>query len=627
MRGAWSLAWFRLTRRRARERTSLFALALLIGVLGGIGMASIAGARATDDSYETLLSRSHPSELGLTFGAPISTSVFSRIPGITRVGVADETFFALPLTSHDTPKIGAGSVTPEAGLDGEFFTQDRVGVVQGRIADPRRANEFMATALAERLMKWHLGEVVKMGVYSVKQINGKGFGTSKVLPSKVIDEHLVGTIVFDNSVVQDSVDQQPTFYVLTPAAAVHFTSGLQYVEYHFALSATASQSAVTHAIIRKIPPGTTYTFTHLSVAEGEVNRSVRPIALALGVFGALALVAALLVGLQMIARRLSAERRDEEVMRALGAGRAALSLDAILAPALATLAGILLAIGLATALSSLTLLGPVRPLLHEGLNFNASILLSAAAIMLVVLFGATSVMAARLTPGRRIATATRGRSRVTRAATSAPLPVSAATGINFAFESGTGRRTVPVRSVLVGIVVAVTLVAGTLTFAGGLSALVSRPALYGWNWNYTLASANEVPSRSVAVLREYSKVVAWSGADFADVQIDGVTEPVLITGANAAVGPPLLSGHEVRAANQIVLGAATMASLHKRVGQSVTISYGAKRDYPAYLPPRRATIVGSATLPALGQSETLHPSMGVGAVVDGSAEPPALRKA
>ncbi len=131
-----------------------------------------------------------------------------------------------------------------------------------------------------------------------------------------------------------------------------------------------------------------------------MNRSVRPVALALGVFGALALLAALLVGLQMIARRLSAQRSDHEIMRALGASRPALLFDAILAPILATLAGMILALLIATALSSLTLLGPVRPLLHEGTNFNASILLGAAGVLFVILAAASAALAMRRAPGR-----------------------------------------------------------------------------------------------------------------------------------------------------------------------------------------------------------------------------------
>ena len=628
MRNALRLAWFRLARRRAGERASLATLAVVLGVLGGIGMASIAGARATDDSYATLLAHSDPSALSLQIGAPkIETAAFSKIPGIAHVGVSVETFYDVPLTPKGTPAFGSGNVVPEAGLDGEFFTQDRVSVVQGRLANPHRANEFMATALGERLEGWHVGSVIKMGVYTLQQTGSKGFGTTAVPPVKIIYEHLVGTIVFDNAVVQDSVDQLPAYYVLTPAATKGDVSGYQYVQYNFALRASANESAVVRDIIRALPPDQTFTFNRLSVSEGEVTRSVRPVALALGVFGVLAFVAALLVGLQMIVRRLSAQRQDQEVVRALGASRLALVVDAVLAPIVATFAGVVLALVIAVSLSSVTVLGPVRALLHEGTNFDVPVLLGAAAILLVV-FTAVSVAAAmRLAPGRLGLPSTRGRSRVTRLVARAGLSASAVTGVGFAFEGGSGRRSVPVRSVLVGVVVAVTLLASTLTFAGGLSALVSRPALYGWNWNYALASSNEVPPKSLAVLENYSREVSWSGVNFADVQIDGVSEPVLISSANTAVNPPLLAGHEVRAANQVVLGPATMAALHKRLGQSVVISYGAKRDYPAYLPPTRATIVGTATLPAAGQSGTFHPSMGVGGIVDKSAEPVALQKA
>ena len=37
---------------------------------------------------------------------------------------------------------------------------------------------------------------------------------------------------------------------------------------------------------------------------------------------------------------------------------------------------------------------------------------------------------------------------------------------------------------------AVLIVVAALTFGSGLSTLVSHPALYGWNWNYALTSAN-----------------------------------------------------------------------------------------------------------------------------------------
>ena len=77
---------------------------------------------------------------------------------------------------------------------------------------------------------------------------------------------------------------------------------------------------------------------------------------------------------------------------------------------------------------------------------------------------------------------------------------------------------------------------------------------------------------------------------------------------------PILSGHEVTGPNQIVLGAETMQQLHKHLGQTVTATYGTKKDYPVYVPPTKMTIVGTATLPAIGGTLIAHTSMGVGAI-------------
>jgi ABC-type antimicrobial peptide transport system permease subunit len=78
--------------------------------------------------------------------------------------------------------------------------------------------------------------------------------------------------------------------------------------------------------------------------------------------------------------------------------------------------------------------------------------------------------------------------------------------------------------------------------------------------------------------------------------------------------------------NQVVLGAETMQALHKHLGQTVIAQYGTKKDYPVYVPPTKLKIVGTATLPAIGGTLTLHTSMGVGAMIPLSIEPPAFQK-
>jgi len=187
-----------------------------------------------------------------------------------------------------------------------------------------------------------------------------------------------------------------------------------------------------------------------------------------------------------------------------------------------------------------------------------------------------------------------------------------------ALEPGEGRSAVPVRSALLGSVLAVALVVTTLTFGNSLQTLVSSPALYGWNWTYILnpvgAGSGNVPHVAFSLLKHDRYVAAYSGASFNDVQIDGQGAPFLIEDVNASVAPPILSGHGVDAPRQVVLGAATMANLHKHLGQYVTVTYGAPADAPIYVPPTRLQIVGTATFPAIGFASTVsdHTSMGTG---------------
>ena len=99
---------------------------------------------------------------------------------------------------------------------------------------------------------------------------------------------------------------------------------------------------------------------------------------------------------------------------------------------------------------------------------------------------------------------------------------------------------------------------------------MSHPSLYGWNWNYALTSnGNGIPPQAARSLGHDPYVAAYSGDNFANAQIDGVTVPIILTTYNAKVTAPILSGHEVTGPNQIVLGAETMQQLHKHLGQTV----------------------------------------------------------
>lgn len=193
----------------------------------------------------------------------------------------------------------------------------------------------------------------------------------------------------------------------------------------------------------------------------------------------------------------------------------------------------------------------------------------------------------------------------------AGLPAAAVCGIRFALVPGEGRQSTPVRSAIVGTVVAVAVVAATLTFSSSLDTLVTRPALYGWNWTVALTAAGGVgvmpEAKTKSELNSDPDVVAWSGADYAQLRVDGKTESILGITPGAKVAPPLLSGHGVESPGQVVLGPETMSELHKRVGEEVTVTNESGRS-------TTLQIVGTATFPAVGDQQ--HTSLGSGALLD-----------
>jgi hypothetical protein len=87
----------------------------------------------------------------------------------------------------------------------------------------------------------------------------------------------------------------------------------------------------------------------------------------------------------------------------------------------------------------------------------------------------------------------------------------------------------------------------------------------------------------------------------------------------AAVAPPVLSGHGFEGTDQIVLGPGTLAAIHKKVGDTVEVAFGATR-------PKSLHIVGTATMPAIGVAGvTGHLSVGTGAEADYHLIPASVR--
>jgi hypothetical protein len=306
-------------------------------------------------------------------------------------------------------------------------------------------------------------------------------------------------------------------------------------------------------------------------------------------------------------------------------------LDGLLGVAAAIVAGALLAVALAVALSPLAPLGPVRVVYpSRGFAFDWTVL-AIGFVGLVVGLGALALaIALRRAPHRRARAGRRAaRPRMSGAAARAGVPAPASVGIQFALERDRAPGAAPVRAASLGTIVAVAFVVATLVFASSLHTLVSHPRLYGWNWTYAIVPSNEVPPRTLALLDRDHEVEGWTGVSYFLANVGGVVTPIIVAHPNARVAPPTLSGHGLEADDEIVIGATTLARLHEHVGDTVVFSYGSRANEPAYVPPTRLKIVGTATLPAVGFTSIVadHTSMGTGAIVSYGVEPPAMQRA
>ena len=615
------VAWYRFRVTLGHRWGGYLSVVVLIGLVGGLAMGALADARRTQSSFPAFLASTNPSDMSV-FTGPLPVNVLARLPDVKRVESAD-VLNAAQLGPNGAPvshRGSAGQVFSVGSVNGLLFNQDRVTVVDGRMANPRRADQAVVTEEAAHLLGLHVGETVPVGFYTSAQVSSPGSGTAAVQPHARIDIKIVGIVVLNSAVVQDDAERSiSALVILTPAltARVARCCGTGLAQFGLQLDRGSSDvSTVETEVERLLPAGAGFYVSVTSVSEAEAQRAIQPESLALGVFGGIAALAALLIAGQVIGRQLRPGAGELSTLRALGAGPAMTSSDGLFGILGAVVLGSLLAAAVAAGLSPLSPIGPVRPVYPTpGIAFDWTVLGFGTLGLVLVLSAVAGFFAYRQAPHRasRQYERVKASSRLDRAGAASGLPLSALTGVRFALESGRVRDTAPMRSAIVGAAVAVSVITSALTFGASLNTLVSHPNLYGWNWSYELDTSEGggyIPEHEAAqILERDPDVAAWTGVYFDSLRVAGQTIPIIGGTPNAPVGPPILSGHTLEARNQIVLGATTLAELHKRVGDTVEASYGtiSKRT--------RLRIVGTATMPAVGPGLGLHLSMGTGALV------------
>jgi hypothetical protein len=613
--------WRAAVRRSWRQA---MVLALMGGLLGAVALGALAGARRTAAAYGRYLASIHASDVfvnvpGKLPGMPVMRPItlISSLPGV----VSHAAYVGLSGLPVVHGRIDRSFLTNSlnGSLDGEYLSQDRMTVLAGRLPRLGSTTEIVLTPAIARLFGTGVGGTVKY-VYQPLGADGQATGRQFTrsyrvaavgeVPPALVDQSdaVQGAILPPGATRQVLAEYFYAWIGLRLARGIGGIPALQGDLARLARQVQRQENRSTHQNL----PSPSFTVSRSDVIRNQVQQAIRPEAIALSVFGAIAALAMIVLAGQGLSQMISRSAPDIAVIRALGATRAQAALAAGLPGVIPVLGGAILAVAGAVAISPLAPVGPVRRydpsrgIWADGLVHGAG-----GFLIGVVLLGLLAVLAIRSVRQSKGEAAARP-SAFARAAAAAGMPASAVVGTRNALEPESGARSVPVRSTLLGSIAAVTAVVSAVVFNASLAGLISHPARYGWNWDVVIQTQSGygsfTPGAVNRLIYGQPAVAGWSEFAFGQLPVDGRIVPVLgIRRHLGAVQPPTTSGRPLSGTGQIELGTVTLSQLGKKTGDTVRIG----------TPPfaRTVTITGTVTLPSFGVGGADHISLGRGAML------------
>ena len=595
-------------------------LVLLVALAGGAVLTAAAGARRTSSAYPRFLRASHASDLLVSVAGIGMTGFYgalARQPGVALLARG------IGLNVQPADRAGrldwaATTEAPAGRLLGQGLDAPRV--LAGRLPRPDRAGEIAVDQIAAAALHLRVGSTLAMEALGNAGAARIGYRTGAAVPPRRLRERVVGIVVTRSSVDPVTDIDKVAFIQASPALTRQLGPGYRAFDGAFvklAPGATASQvSREAQALARRFPAtqGQAYVADE-SAQVATIERGIRPEAIALAIFAlALACTALLIVG-QAATRLLLGAGADNPVLAALGMTRGQLLAAALIEIVVAGTAGAILAAGVAVAVSPLMPIGAAR-LAEPDPGVSADwLVLSAGAVIIVVL-----LVARTLWPAWRLASVRETAAREAAAGPARPswlagwlagagAPVTMTAGARLATEPGRGRTAVPVRAALAGTTLSVLAVTAAFTFGANLLHLVHSPRLYGQAWDAAidLQFSPILPSQAQDLFGTNPGVTGWTYGDHGIIGINGHLVPAigLTPGRGPLISPTLLAGRPPRTGREIVLGSSTLHDLGLHVGQQVPVTVDGRQV--------QDRIVGQAVFPNFGQGSFTPTDLGEGA--------------
>ena len=581
---------------RSRWRSWL-AVAILAGVLGGIVIAAAAGARRTEGSYRRYLGSINQGDIYVDpfvseGGDSIPLDPVARLPEVSKTERSLQ-LAAIVRSSKGRPIFpdgpdSIGWVLPTDDRPSDSI--DRLKLLHGRLPDPSRPNEVIGDTKALSILGVGIGDT--FALRTIRQhLLDHAFPhlASNPLRNKVgplVRLRVVGVAANARADVDGGQMH------LTPAF-FHAYGGRHIGAFIEELVVSlkhgqASLPAFRHdlAVLAGKRP---YLMFEPSAGHPKIQHSIDLEARALWLVAALFGAAAFVLAGQAMLRNAAEEARDDDTLRALGAGASHQFAFALARALVIAVPAVLVAAGLAYAASVAAPIGWARELEPDnGFKFDTQVIpIGAAAIFCAVLVVAVIGALRALLAGQA------------RRAGATPVPLTARlarrsgtpafmAGVRMAFGTGGGRGA---RGTLASAAVAVAVCVMALTFAASFHHLTDTARLYGQTWDYeTFAGPPPPKAEQRRMLRDPGLTVVAAGAD-STLAVNGHD-----TGFRAwddlkgVLEPTLTEGRRPRGKDEIALAAKTLAQAHAHVGDVVTVASGNRA--------RRLRVVGRVVLPS-----------------------------
>ena len=363
--------WLRLRADVRLRWRALAALALLLGIVGGVVLTAAAGARRTDTAYPRLLSWANAAQVDIVpegTGLTGYYAALARLPQVAALSTQVAYQTTVPARHGVGEQVNTFS-SPDRALG---VSADRVKILQGRLFDPGAVGQAMIDPQLASL------EHVQPG--GTLHLLGVPDNSKTGNPTVRLAFRVTAIGVFDTEIVPANTNfTEPMALLSAPFSATRAGRLISFddvagVRLRPGASVTAFLSAA-QMLAKRYPATVKLIIISPSDQVAATERAIRPQAVALAVFALLAGLIGLAVVGQLLARQLVLDSAEFPILRALGMTRASLAALGLARLAAVTLAGAVIAVAVAVAASPLMPIGPAR--LAEpapGIEVNLAVL-------------------------------------------------------------------------------------------------------------------------------------------------------------------------------------------------------------------------------------------------------------